>query len=156
MLFAERIVLALRGRIPFRDPSGSSCAICTIKPFVCRGGPERAPFLDAMWALLRSHSVTPRVVIESRSTVTRLSPWWRAGVGDDFHSSPIRRPRPRKSWSSPFRILKIEAKGYLAWRHEDELSFTAIAIALARCHARLGAQRAFTGGLDERGCRAAA
>lgn len=89
------------------------------QPFVWSPRPERAPFLDTMWALLGARGVTPRVVIESRSSVTRLS-LVASGVGMTFVSEAT--PHARGLVVRNVADLKLEARAYLAWRQDDEAS----------------------------------
>jgi DNA-binding transcriptional LysR family regulator len=117
LLFTEEIQLAVprthplarRGRVALRDLDG--------QPFVWSARPDRAPFLDTLWALLRSNGVTPRVVIESRSTLTRLS-LVGSGVGLTFVAGSPRKPA--QVVLRPVAGLELQARAHLAWRHEDE------------------------------------
>ena len=119
VLFAERIMMALprshplarRKRIRLRDLDG--------EPFVWSARPERSPFLDTMWALLRAQGVDPRIVIESRSTVTRLS-LVASGAGMTFVAASV--SRSREVVIRPVTDLRALAKAHMAWRPEDERS----------------------------------
>lgn len=75
------------------------------------------PILDGLWGLLHAQGVAPRVVVESRSTATRLS-LVASGIGLTFSVD---------SWSHPRQVvtrrvvgLKADATGYLVWRPEDD------------------------------------
>lgn len=119
LLFAERVVLALprshvlarRKRILVRDLHD--------QPFVWSARPERAPLLDTLWAWLASRGVTPRIVLESRATIMRLS-LVAAGVGMTFIADP--GPPPGEVVVKVVADLKLRAKAHLLWRAEDEPS----------------------------------
>jgi LysR family transcriptional regulator, benzoate and cis,cis-muconate-responsive activator of ben and cat genes len=117
LLFAEPVVLALPRSHPLADRNRLRAQDLHDQPFVWSARPERVPILDGLWALLHARGVAPRVVVESRSTATRLS-LVASGVGMTFCA---------ESWSRPRQVvtklvsdLKVEAKGYLAWRPEDD------------------------------------
>jgi DNA-binding transcriptional LysR family regulator len=116
-LFSERIGLALPRSHPLARRKRLFVRDLHDQPFVWSARPERAPFLDTLWALLRAQGVAPRIVIESRSTMTRLS-LVASGVGMAFVAGAANRPA--QVVIKPISDLKIEARAYLAWRPEDE------------------------------------
>jgi DNA-binding transcriptional LysR family regulator len=117
LLFTRRVELALPRQHPLARRRRLYLRDLHDQPFVWSTRWERAPFLDSMWAVLRSHGVTPRVVLESRSTMTRLS-LVASGVGMTFVAHAA--ARPAQVVIKVVTDLTLEAKGYLAWRSEDE------------------------------------
>jgi DNA-binding transcriptional LysR family regulator len=119
VLFVEPIGLALPRSHPLARRKRLMIRDLHDQAFVWSSRPERAPYMDTMWALLRSHGVTPRVVLESRSTATRLS-LVASGVGMTFVAGAA--ARLRQVVIKSIADLKLEAKAFLAWRQEDESS----------------------------------
>jgi DNA-binding transcriptional LysR family regulator len=119
VLFSRRVGLAVprahplarRRRLVLRDLDD--------QPFVGSPRVGRPSLLDTVWARLRAQGARPRVVIESRSTVTRLS-LVASGVGVAFVADSV--PSTADVVVKRIADLKIEAKGYLSWRPEDEPS----------------------------------
>jgi DNA-binding transcriptional LysR family regulator len=116
-LFAERVALALPRAHPLARRKRLFLRDLRDQPFVWSARPERAPFLDTLWALLRAQGLSPRIVIETRSTTTRLS-LVASGVGVTFVAGGA--GRPAQVVVKPLSDLKLEAKGYLSWRPEDQ------------------------------------
>jgi DNA-binding transcriptional LysR family regulator len=117
LLFAERVVLALPRTHPLARKKRLFVRDLQDQPFVWSARPERAPLLDTLWAWLRARGVTPRVVLESRATVMRLS-LVASGVGLTFVADPA--PPPPEVVVKPISDLKLRAKAHLLWRTEDE------------------------------------
>ncbi|HTB57467.1 MAG TPA: LysR family transcriptional regulator [Polyangia bacterium] len=119
LLFREPIRLAVPRAHPLARRRSVLIRDLHDQPFVWSPRPDRAPFLDTMWAMLRTHGVTPRVVVESRSSVTRLN-LVASGVGMTFVSEAA--PRSPQVVVRNVADLKIEARAYLAWRADEARS----------------------------------
>jgi DNA-binding transcriptional LysR family regulator len=119
LLFREPIRLAVPRAHPLARRRSVLIRDLHDQPFVWSPRPDRAPFLDTMWAMLRTHGVTPRVVVESRSSVTRLN-LVASGVGMTFVSET--GPRSPEVVVRNVADLKLEARAYLAWRADEERS----------------------------------
>lgn len=117
LLFRESIGLAMPRAHPLARRKSVRIADLHDQAFVWSPRPERAPFLDTMWALLRTQGVTPRVVVESRSSATRLS-LVASGVGLAFVSQTT--PHSAQVVVRQVTDLKVEARAYLAWRPDEE------------------------------------
>jgi DNA-binding transcriptional LysR family regulator len=117
VVFRERVVLAMPRSHPLAGRKRVVVQDLHDQPFVWSTRPERVPILDGLWGLLHSQGVAPRVVVESRSTATRIS-LVASGVGMTFCVNSW--PRPRQVVTKAVIGLNVEARGYLAWRPEDE------------------------------------
>jgi LysR family transcriptional regulator, benzoate and cis,cis-muconate-responsive activator of ben and cat genes len=119
LLFAKRIALALPESHPLAARQRLFVRDLQNQAFVWSARPERAPYLDAMWVQIRAQGVTPNVVVECRSTTTRLS-LVASGVGLTFIADSGSPPaHVRVKWVAD---LKVEAKAYLAWHPDGEPS----------------------------------
>ena len=119
LLFREPIRLAVPRAHPLARRRSVLIRDLHDQPFVWSPRPDRTPFLDTLWALLRAQGVTPRVVIESRSSATRIN-LVASGVGMTFVAEAA--SRSRQVVVRNVADLKIEARAYLAWRHDEESS----------------------------------
>jgi DNA-binding transcriptional LysR family regulator len=117
LLFAERVMLALPRSHPLARRKRLFVRDLHDQPFVWSTRPERAPLLDTMWALLSSRGVLPRIVLESRATILRLS-LVASGIGMTFIADSSRPPA--EVVVKPIADLKLRAKAHLLWREEDE------------------------------------
>jgi DNA-binding transcriptional LysR family regulator len=117
LLFAERVVLALPRAHPLARRQRLLLRDLHDQPFVWSARPEHAPLLDVLWAWLSSRGVTPRIVIESRATILRLS-LVASGIGLTFVADSS--PPPPEVVIKTVADLKLRAKAHLLWREEDE------------------------------------
>jgi LysR family transcriptional regulator, benzoate and cis,cis-muconate-responsive activator of ben and cat genes len=117
VLFVEPVVLALPRSHPLASRRRVLVEDLHDQPFVWSARPERVPILDGLWGLLHSRGVVPRVVVESRSTATRLS-LVASGIGLTF--SVDSWSRPRQVVTRRVAGLKADVRGYLVWRPDDD------------------------------------